>query len=263
MPEELIYTSVQSGLKSGSSGFCTAATTPDMREALITRLEQLSYYKHQSTTGGKDRVISCYRHLKIRDEHYRVLTRLTDAGADFSGRTNFVAHHLVLTGAEVGQLALGARQAGLPIPSPAEVFLYWPDWRDRWDEESGLLQPRDLDSIIACQRLMLPAETWKGAFGDAAAGWELFDRVRKNDPISSGDMGERTILCLIAESLQMLEEREPAKWWNGSTWNHSFTTQAQAEDALADFGWNFMADGAGVASRKFRTGCHLPLTLIS
>ncbi len=243
MPQELIYTSAQRGLKSGSSGFCTVAATEGIRDALLTRLEQLSYYKHLGVSGGIDRTISCHRLIEIRGERYRILSKLANTGADFSGRTNFIAHHLVFRVEEIGELAKLARRSGISIPSPSEVFLFWPGWKSRWADAPESLPQLDLESFLNCSRPLLPAKTWAEIGGDPATGWSLHDRIQKKTPINARDLNEESLLLLIAEGLQLLEEREPAKWWNASSWNHTFTTHAQGEDNLSDFDWQFVFPG--------------------
>src|ERR1039458_1509673 len=111
MPQQLIYTSAPRGLVAGRSGYCTVARSAAMREALMLRLEQFSYYDHVSLAGGRERPIYACRVIDIRGTRYHVLSRIQDAGLDFTGRTNFIAHHLVATPEEVFQL-----------PTPAMLF---------------------------------------------------------------------------------------------------------------------------------------------
>jgi hypothetical protein len=54
-----------------------------MREPLVLRLEQLSYYQHLSLSGGKERPIFAYRVVDIRGARFHVLSRIQDAGLDF------------------------------------------------------------------------------------------------------------------------------------------------------------------------------------
>jgi len=95
MPQQLIYTSAPRGVIAGRSGHCTVARSGAMRDALMLQLEKLSYYQHLSLSGGQERPIYCCRILDLRGSRYHVLTRIQDAGLDFTGRTNFIAHHLV------------------------------------------------------------------------------------------------------------------------------------------------------------------------
>ena len=101
MPQQLIYTSAPRGLVPGRSGHCTVARSESMGESLMLRLEQLSYYTHLSLTGGTNRPIYSYREVRIRSDSFYVLSRIDDSGLDFTGRTNFIAHHLVFTSDEI------------------------------------------------------------------------------------------------------------------------------------------------------------------
>ena len=46
MPHELIYTSAPSGLRPGSTGYCTVAQTPGLPTDLAEQLEALSHFRH-------------------------------------------------------------------------------------------------------------------------------------------------------------------------------------------------------------------------
>ena len=116
MPQQLIYTSAPRGLVAGRSGYCTVARSATMREALMLRLEQFSYYDHLSLVGGTERPVLACRVIDLRGTRYHVLSRIQDAGLDFTGRTNFIAHHLVVTPEEVSQM-----------PTPAMAFRKWAD----------------------------------------------------------------------------------------------------------------------------------------
>src|SRR5258705_8949922 len=114
MPQQLIYTSAPRGVIAGRSGHCTVARSAAMRDALMLQLEKLSYYQHLSLSGGRDRPIFAYRIVDIRGSRFHVLSRIQDAGLDFTGRTNFIAHHLVLAPEEVRQ-----------FPTPPVIFRDW------------------------------------------------------------------------------------------------------------------------------------------
>src|SRR4051812_20719212 len=106
MPQQLVYTSARSGLTAGRNGLCTVAHSARMRDALILHLDsRLSYYEHLSLAGGRERPIYSCRVINIRGSQYHVLSRIQDAGLDFTGRTNFLAHHLVFTPEEIRQMA--------------------------------------------------------------------------------------------------------------------------------------------------------------
>lgn len=104
MSQELHYTSVPRGLKSGSRGFCTVGLTPHMPGPLIDRLEALSGYQpvfapHDPSAPLNPIVLSHLR-LMIGGKAVSVLSRIGPAGLDYSGRPNKYAHHVVLEGNE-------------------------------------------------------------------------------------------------------------------------------------------------------------------
>ena len=117
MPWQLIFTSVPRGLTPGQSGYCTVARSKEMREGLASKLEKLSYY-HPKSDGE---MICAYRILELRGSRYHVLTRIGDAGLDFTKRRKFLAHHLVFL------------PEALPVDSPSRIFAEWPGWKKRWE----------------------------------------------------------------------------------------------------------------------------------
>ena len=76
MAWQLIYTSAPRTLSAGQSGYGTVARSPDLREALIQRLEQLSYYHHSAADpkGARPPAICAYRVIDLRGAKYHVLT---------------------------------------------------------------------------------------------------------------------------------------------------------------------------------------------
>ena len=51
MIQELIYTSAKSGLKPGSRGYCTVASSAGMSKPMSEKLESLSGYRHLFPPG--------------------------------------------------------------------------------------------------------------------------------------------------------------------------------------------------------------------
>ena len=128
------------------------ARSPDLREALTQRLEQLSYFEHWtgSATERVPPVICAYRIVDVRGAKFHVLTQIQDAGLDFTRRTNHLAHHLVFAPEEL---------AGLP--SPALIFLEWQGWRATWNEEPRWIHPKEAADLAQLPRSMaLPAANW-------------------------------------------------------------------------------------------------------
>ena len=159
MSQELIYTSAPKGLKLGSRGFCTVASTTGMAKNLADRLEALSGYRHVFAPGSPQAALNpvdvSYLRFRLGGRTYHVLSRIADAGLDYTQRTNKLAHHVVLDHSELvsGGPAWLASQPG---------FL-----ETRWEEEPRILPTGrsapsgDLNAGV-CQ-------SWKAIAGDA--GW--------------------------------------------------------------------------------------------
>ena len=171
-----------------------------MRPGLIQVLEQASVYAHRGQAPHPE--IYSYRMVALTGSTYRVLSRIQEAGLDFTGRTNFIAHHLVY---EPGE-AVGAN-------SPAEILLSWDGWKDRWEGEPATLPPV---ATIQVDRLDPPAKNWQKLLGDSSKAaspyafsggcWWISERYQ-----------EKQILTLMGESLRLNESEQ-------ELWSRSFTT---------------------------------------
>lgn len=133
MAQELYYTSAPAGLRPNTRGFCTVAASSALRCAggLAERVEALSTYRHHFTNqaggaasgsageqggaGGENPVAWAHWLLSLGGKEHHVLSRIADAGLDYTQRTNAFAHHLVLDNSELppGGPAWLARQPGV------------------------------------------------------------------------------------------------------------------------------------------------------
>jgi hypothetical protein len=153
---QLIYTSAPRLLEAGRSGFGTVARHEVVSPLLVGAVEGVSQF---SRLPGLDihRVIYCHRLIIVGGQRYHVLSRICDSGADYTGRTNHLAHHLIFDQREI------ASANGL---SPADVILS-AKWRSRWDEAPRFLQS---DEEIGFQNIQtavhLPAAEWGKVTGD-------------------------------------------------------------------------------------------------
>jgi hypothetical protein len=226
MPQQLIYTSAPRGVVAGRSGHCTVARSAAMRDALMLQLEKFSYYQHLSLSGGQERPIHCCRITEIRGSRYHVLTRIQDAGLDFTGRTNFLAHHLVFAPEEVRQFA-----------SPPVILRNWPGWINSWSKDPELFENEDWSSLAGLSgRTLVPAMAWQQLTSDAVNGYGLLE-TRGGVSFRVDGMDEPQILALFAESLELLEMRDPRRDFRASGWQYTFTTSMQEQDNPADFRW--------------------------
>jgi hypothetical protein len=248
MPQQLIYTSAPRGLVAGRSGHCTVARSATMREALMLQLEKLSYYQHLSLSGGQERRIYSSRVVDIRGARYHVLSRIQDAGLDFTGRTNFLAHHLVFTPEEVRQFC-----------SPPIILRGWTGWETSWQKEPKLLENEDW-SGLAClsAKASIPAISWQQLTGDAVNGYGLLES-RPGISFRVDNVAEEQILALFAESLELFELRDPRRDFRASAWQYTFTTSMQEQDNPADFRWRCLHSD-NPASNRFVGPDYRPLS---
>ena len=244
MPQQLIYTSAQRGLVAGRSGHCTVARSAAMREALMLQLEKLSYYQHLSLSGGQERQIYSCRVLDIRGSRFHVLSRIQDAGLDFTNRTNFLAHHLVFTPEEIRQFS-----------SPPVILRSWSGWVKTWNQEPQMLENEDWSGLANISGVVsVPATTWQQVTGDAVNGYGLLDS-RSGIAFRVDNLSEDQILALFAESLELLELRDPRRDFRVTCWQYTFTTSMQEQDNPADFRWRCLHSDNPVSNRSAGPDC--------
>ena len=244
MPQQLIYTSAQRGLVAGRSGHCTVARSAAMREALMLQLEKLSYYQHLSLSGGQERQIYSCRVLDIRGSRFHVLSRIQDAGLDFTNRTNFLAHHLVFTPEEIRQFS-----------SPPVILRSWSGWVKTWSQEPQMLENEDWSGLANISGVVsVPAITWQQVTGDAVNGYGLLDS-RSGIAFRVDNLSEDQILALFAESLELLELRDPRRDFRVTSWQYTFTTSMQEQDNPADFRWRCLHSDNPVSNRSAGPDC--------
>lgn len=215
-----------------------------MREPLVLRLEQLSYYQHLSLTGGKNNPIFAHRIVDIRGLRFHVLSRIQDSGLDFTGRTNFVAHHLVVSVEEIQQ-----------CPTPPIILRDWDGWVTSWAGEPRFLEDEDWSALQAlCSETAVPARTWQQITGDAVNGYGLLE-ARAGAAFWAGDQSDETTLSLLAESVELLEVRDPRREFRSASWEYTFTTSLQEQDNPGDFRWRCLRADNPAASRLAGPAC--------
>ena len=217
MAWQLIYTSAPRSLEAGRSGFGTVARHRAISPLLVSAIERASQFSRLPGTDA-GRVIFSHRIVAIAGGRFHVLSAIRDAGADYTGRTNHIAHHLIVDPREVAQL-------GHEGPSPADVLLAM-HWVASWNE-----QPRYFESTeevaLSAMRPQTNGSAWQKITGDANQARLLAtgDASRGAYIIQPGDANLRAV---FAESLRLIPER---------LWEISFTTSLQPSDEPADFRW--------------------------
>src|SRR5271170_509216 len=159
MSQELFYTSARKGLKPGTVGFCTVAMTRDLPASIAENLESLSGYRHlfglDDPQNRQNPTNFGHWILSSRGRSLHVLGRIGPAPADYSGRTNKIAHYLVLNSDE------------LPDGGPAWLLRQRGLMQDAWSGEPSWLDHGR--NIPRGDRPAAQCNLWKAAAGDA--GW--------------------------------------------------------------------------------------------
>ena len=237
MSEELLYTSAPQGLQPGSRGFCTVVRTGGLPKLLGERLESLSGYRHafppHSTEASRNPVNFSHLILTLSGRRYHVLSRIADAGLDYTGRSNKLAHHVALDSDEL-------------VPAgPAGVLA-----ADRFCETSWDGRTRELPS--GRRPTQSAAHTgscvaWRAATGDAGwAGVLAEAALGDGSPaISVIVRADQPTLPLVVEANGLLPESR--------RWDVTFSTYFTRLPAGVDCQWRFLLDGTPEA-RAARRG---------
>jgi len=195
MSQELIYTSAPRGLHPGSQGFCTVAASKSLSAPWREALERLSSYRPPFPPGDPRNPVR-YSHLRltVAGQTRSVLSRVADAGLDYSGRSNILAHHVVVAPDE-------------QCPAGPAWLMQQPDTFPEWNGEVGWRADRRLPHGDDPPRKCV---AWEAATGDAGWGGALVEAAcdrRAVDFFSNGGQA----LTLIGESLTLMD---PADRWS-------------------------------------------------
>jgi len=246
MPYELIFTSAPRGAGIGKSGYCTVAQTKDMTSDITLALEQTGVYHHIAAPGsGSNPVVYSYRMLDISGDTFYVLSQIRDSGLDFTGRSNYLAHHLVFNSREINNL-----------PSPAVILRYWKGWIKDWgNQQPGFWKPTRFTTETNLNQLpktLGPAQFWKAKTGDAANAAGLME-YGANQPVywrcNPGEEAE--MVQLFAEALQLAD---PTGQSFIEAWNYTFTTFLQQGDQPEQFVWRGVVPGTPAFQAAQKTG---------
>ena len=234
MAWQLIYTSAPRSLEAGRSGFGTVARHRAISPLLVSAIERASQFSRLPGTDA-GRVIFCHRIIAIAGGRFHVLSAIRDAGADYTGRTNHIAHHLIVDPREIAQL-------GADGPSPADVLLAM-QWVTSWNETPRYLEASDEVALSAIHP-HTNSSAWEQVAGSASQAWLLAtgDASRGAYIIQPGGTNLRAV---FAESLRLIPER---------LWQISFTTSLQPSDEPADFRWIGIEERSPLRSQSESSG---------
>ena len=110
---QLIFTSTPIGLEPGRSGYCTVARSQNLSKKEIREIEKLSVLDYSISKSSPPKVHS-FRTVQTINSFFYLLSRIKSCGIDYSNRTNYIAHHLIV---EPESIKL--------LPSPSEIFQFW------------------------------------------------------------------------------------------------------------------------------------------
>jgi hypothetical protein len=221
MAQQLIFTSTPQGLEPGRTGYCTVARHKDLRHRLVRELERLSVYDFGQQTGTTKSDICIFRKIPLGSEEFYVLTKICDAGLDYTNRTNYLAHHLVLDGFEIAT-----------CPSPAEIFLNWNGWLSSWTDGPRFLGEEEAVTLSSFKSSgLVPCQAWLQVTNDPGNAASLISPDMVKPVVVEGNPGNpNTLLTLFAESCALLKISLDA-------WDFSFTTFLQGNDDSKTFAW--------------------------
>lgn len=205
MIHELVYTSAKSGLKPGSRGYCTVASSAGMSKPMAEKLESLSGYRHIFPPGtieaDKNPVAYSYVRLQIAGILCHVLSRVADAGLDYSGRSNKLAHHVVL------------EQQDLVREGPAACLADRRFALRRWTGDARILPPKSVPPLSDSGPTR---QHWESASSDPNWCDYLIQNVRQRKPVYVVYPIGTEVLPLIADAQSLLPSDE--------RWHMTFST---------------------------------------
>ena len=236
MSHEVVYTSAPRGLKPGTRGFCTVAATQGISPPLADRLEALSGYRHlfsaDDARPGSNPVNYSHLSIVVGGRPYHVLSRIADAGVDYTQRTNMFAHHVAL---EASELSSGG---------PAWVMSQPGFFETNWDAEPKILYSGRTPALGEASPAV--CDHWHGLVGDAGWAGVLAETTAATKAQAAWVLFEpgQDLLPLVAEALALLP---PAQRWD-VTFSTFFTKLPPGVDCQ----WRFVpgdSDEAKAASR--------------
>lgn len=235
MSFELVYTSAPAGLNPGNSGFCTVAVTAGLSKMIISKLEMLSGYEFlyniSSDNAHLNPVNYAHTTIAIGSEHRSVLSRIAFSGADYTGRVNKIAHHLLLDTTEI--LDIGPAHL-LTLLENKSIFY------TSWQSKPKELPERRLNNLIDNQQeRTISCKHWENITGDA--GWagkfiQAFYEKRKVPCYLIFKPGQ-DVLALFKECVNLLPDN--------LKWQINFATYYTALPAGCFYNWRgVLADSA-------------------
>ena len=220
MAFQLVYTSAAKLLDAGRSGYGTVARSKSITPLVVSAIERVSQFANLRGLD-RNRVIHVHRRITAGSNRFHILTRIVDAGADYTGRTNHLAHHLVISQEE-------AARAAARGTTPADVLRQFP-WLDRWDGAARFFDANEdvpLDHFRPDGRNS-GSQSWAALTGNPAHARLL-----------SWEAAPRTGVLVVPAALDTLHLlAEALAEFGPQSWSRSFTTSLETTDELSELEW--------------------------
>jgi hypothetical protein len=233
MAFQLVYTSASRLLQAGRTGFGTVAKHEEIAPWLQNELERVSQF---SRLPGLDpeRVIFSHTIFGEGDRRSHVLTRIQDAGADYTGRTNHIAHHIVLDQTDITR---AIRQNITPVD--VLHHLEAQDlWKTSWTEDALMLGVEEIVDIATIPKyLSLPANNYWAQLVPGrpeCAALLAPGRISEACWILYPPNWGRAIIYAIGESLIL----------HPNPWDITFTNDLQPTDNEQLLAWRCLPPGS-------------------
>ncbi len=216
---ELIYTSSKEGLVPGRSGFTSVAWTEGFPANLVQPVENFSSYKGifppHSPDAAKNPVTYSYRLFRFGGSDLQIVSRISAAGVDYTGRSNKLAHHLIFLQKENFSL----------YPSGAvSVLREQSNFITEWGERPPMLLP--VKTELKYNRLNTDSglSLWEKYTSDRRWAQVIAKRFTDNPQQSiylvfNPDISSQDVLDLIAEAAAWI----PPEYLNQFTFSTYFT----------------------------------------
>jgi hypothetical protein len=214
---------------------------------VVTVAERCSQFSRQPGFSI-DRVIYSYRTVRCPDGIWHVLTSIRDAGADYSGRTNHLAQHLVLSSSAASELA---RQGNTPAGVMLGTVCSWGghDGFCGWLEETDHAVSSELDASW---------QFWNAYTGSGDCRLNLCSDAALRGAVLIYGRGlqleppdAKQVLCLFAESQAGCLDKG---------WGTTFTTSLEPNDELSDFRWIGVAEDSPMLAKLEAAGGRVKIT---
>ncbi|MDB4488770.1 hypothetical protein N9017_01495 [Akkermansiaceae bacterium] len=219
MALQLVYTSAPKLVEAGRSGFGTVARSKSLPPLATNAIERLSKYANLRG-NDRSRTVMAHRKITVGSSRLNVLSRIQDAGSDHTGRTNHLAHHLVLSPLEI-------REAISKKLTPADVLDQF-DWLSSWNQPPKLFTKSEDVSLSSLNPSY--ATSGRSTWGDVT-GQPLHARLL----VSSA--APKSGVLIIPKTLPLIPLLGEALAESANPWDTTFTTYLEPTDELSELDW--------------------------